>query len=176
MGDVLDRLDVEPDGRDGRDDLAELELVQDRRLTWVGREGRMARVRYAGIKQHHAFDSGHLPAASSPTMRMRISCFPKKRSQSLANERPILQKTWRDGGAGRQILRRRCKAGTGGSCNPGAGAITRGAGSSARRGGFWGDWAGQGPNGPRLIPAGVKLACRARLVRVKQAVEACGGR
>lgn len=37
---VLDRLDVEPDGRDGRHDLANLQPVQDRRLAAVCVTGR----------------------------------------------------------------------------------------------------------------------------------------
>lgn len=97
---VGDRLDVEPDRWDGRHRLVQLQLVQDRykskadqdsvsdgqlvgggvRIAYTGRAGAASGRRGRGEEEGgpgQTCDSLVFPAASSPSMRIRISLLPK---------------------------------------------------------------------------------------------------
>lgn len=78
---VGDALDVESDGGDGGDVLVEFQFIQNGYL--VNFSPRAERIRQ--------FDSLVFPAASRPSMRMRISFEPKILPINLDTEPPIVK-------------------------------------------------------------------------------------
>jgi hypothetical protein len=70
---------VETDGGNCGHNLTELELVQDGSFTY----------KHVSSRAPHVQNDTFIPAASSPTIKIRISFFPKSLANNFPNDKPM---------------------------------------------------------------------------------------